>query len=193
VPQPLDELCSPPTIAALLGVSPPTVYTAIRRSREDGLCHLRTPGNQIKVRRRDVLAYCHRRGLRVPKGLVPPRPRVVVLHPDHSPSELVRMVLEPRCDVDVYNDPIDGLIALGGLRPPLVVVSSRCGRRFIERLCGAVDGVAGVGYMAVVLLVQEIPPSWERGPVPFPVNHPEPRDVTSSTLGQLVERLLGLK
>jgi excisionase family DNA binding protein len=187
-----DELCTPPTIARLLGVSPPTVYARLHQ-KLNGIPHIKTPGGQLRVRRRDVLAYCHQQGLKVPAGLLPLRPEVFVFHPDLDKANHIKALLAPRCRVRVFTDPIDGLLALGELRPPLVVISKHAGFGIIQRLCDAIRNSPEVGYSAVILLNSASVRTWRGGSVPLPLSIVEPDDIRhSAELGGIVNHLLGL-
>jgi excisionase family DNA binding protein len=186
-----NELLTPPAVASLLGVSPPTVYAAIQRDGQS-LGHIRTPGNQIRVRRREVLAYCHRMGFEVPSGLVPRRSSVVVLHPDRAVGLRVSDLLEPDCQVEVFTDDIEGLIAIGSLMPPQILISERFGRVLVKRLCMAIRDMSELGYMSVILLIRRDEPKWSGGVVPLPLRHREPRSVEDEDLRHVVRRLLGL-
>lgn len=155
----LDALCTPPAVAAMLGLTPPVIYGAIRRGGE-GLTCIRTPGGQIRVRRRDVLAYCHRAGHPVPYELLPPGLEIVLIHPDALFGRRAKTVLEGRYRVEWHRDVVDGLLAVSALDPPLVVVSCEVGDEVLRRLGAAVAEGTKRGYAALVVLdrTPRIPP-----------------------------------
>ena len=187
----LDDLCTPPTVAALLRVSRPTIYAALRR-REKALVHLRTPGGQIRIRRRDVLAYCHRVGLPVPTGLVPRPPDVMVVHPDADIRCRLVQELQPTFQVRTHHDIVDGLIDLGNLRPPLAMVSSRYGWELIDRLSRALQDTPRTDYICLVVLEREGRGYWTGGPVPCPLSMPEAPSAQGPSRREIIEKLLGL-
>lgn len=188
----LDELLTPPTVAALLHVSAPTVYAATQKTSQP-LGHLRTPGGQIRIRRRDLLAYCHRAGIPVPSGLIKPDPSVVLLHSAKAVCSRVRRILKPICRVEVFSDDIEGLISIGALSPPLIIVSESYGARLLERLCTAINEVQEIGYMAVIVMGERGRNMWDTGPVPLPLALPEPSSAEDPELRRVVSRLLGLR
>ena len=83
-------------------------------------------------------------------------------------------------------------MSIADIGPAMVIVSQQCGDFLVQRLCDAVENDADVGYMAIVLLIENEPARWEGGPVPLPVPIEEPLDVQRSNIGQIVEKLLGL-
>jgi excisionase family DNA binding protein len=187
----LDELCTPPAVATLLGVSPPTVYSAIRRAA-GGLTHLRTPGGQIRVRRRDVLAYCHRSGLPVPGSLLPPRPELVIIHPDPLQGQRLKVALEPRYAVQLHRDAVGGLLAIGRSHPPLVLVSRSVGEGTIDRLVEAVEEGSSVGYVAIVVLEPKASrAAWDGSAFTSSLSLPEQGGRAGVDLSAAVDKLLG--
>lgn len=138
------------------------------------------------------MAYCHRVGIAVPQGLIPPRPRVVVLHPDLSVGTRLSEILDPVCQVEVFTDEIEGLIHIGAVAPPQIVVSEQCGKWLVDRLCNAVNDLCELGYISVVHLVRRSVPVWNGGAVPLPLEVHEPRDSTHAELRIIVKNLLGL-
>jgi excisionase family DNA binding protein len=188
----LDELLTPPVVAALLHVSAPTVYAAIQKPGVS-LGHIRTPGGQIRIRRRDLLAYCHRAGVPVPAGLVKPDPAVVLLHSVKAVGNRVCRILEPICRVEVFSDDIEGLINIGALSPPLVIVGESYGERLLGRLCSAIEEVPEVGYTTVIVLGAHDRGGWDGGPVPLPLPWREPASLDDAGLRHVVSKLLGLR
>lgn len=188
---PLDELCTPPMVATILGVSTPTVYAAIRRD-DQGLAHLRTPGGQIRVRRRDVLAYCHQTGMVVPAGLLPVRPKVVVIHPVQRRVKRLQSQLGSRYKLHLFRDPLEGLSRIGALKPPLVLISQRVGAELINRLEDAIREDPAVGYITVVTMAPNAKNLPTEGSLPDPLVIPEPTGDGYCQVVPAVERLLGL-
>ncbi len=187
-----DELLTPPTVASMLGVSAPTIYAALQR-RNRRFEHIRTPGNQIRIRRRDVLAYCHREGIEVPMGLIPSRSPVVVLHPDSVMTSRIRSMLEPAFRVYTFVNDVEALVAVGSLRPPLALVSERYGKLLLRRLCTAIRDMSEIGYVTILQLTARPVEIWSGGPVPSPLLQSEPRDNRHRDLTMLIERLLGME
>jgi len=186
----LDDLCTPPSVAELLHVSRPTIYAALRRQR--GLEHLRTPGGQIRIRRRDVLAYCHGAGLPVPAGLVPRPPDVVVVHPDGARRDRITQALEPTCRVHGHEDAVDGLIALGRIRPPLAIISQQLGQDMVKRIGRGLHESPQQEYVALLVLTPKGPLQWTEACVPKPLCLAEPNAEGAQGLAEIVEKLLGL-
>ncbi len=187
----LDELCTPPAVATLLGVSSPTVYSAIRREI-GGLSHIRTPGGQIRVRRRDVLAYCHRVGIEVPYALFPPQPEVVVIHPDPLRGNRLRAALKGKYSVQLHRDTITGLMAVGRAHPPVVVVSRAIGDEAISRLVSATGEESTFGYVTLIVLETTTPtPRWTGGSFELPLSLSEQGSRAPAEISRVVERLLG--
>ena len=173
-------------MATLLSVSPPTVYAALRRS-EVGLDHLRTPGGQIRVRRHDVLAYCHRAGIEVPRGLITDA-TVVVVHPDRRASARLGRTLEGVARTTRFVDPVDALVHVGAAGPAMLLLSHRLGDDLTARAASALEDATWLGYTCVLRLVpgREVP--WSGGPVPQPLDVGES---SGRALATLVGSLLG--
>lgn len=163
-----EELLTPPAVATLLGVSPPTVYSALRR-RRSALEHLRTPGGQVRIRPRAVLAYCHRAGVPVPSGLLR-SPAALLVHPDRRTAARLARLLAPVAATGLETDLVDALVRIGADRPAAVLVSARFGDDLVERLPAAIEGADGLGYAVVVRLVPGREIGWSGGPVPSPVD-----------------------
>ena len=183
----LDELLTPPAVAHLLGVSPPTVYAALRRTNK-GLSHLRTPGGQIRVRRREVLAYCHGNGIAVPEDLLA-APVVHVLHPDRRAGGRLCRLLDGVAEARQFSDPVDALVHLGAERPAMLLVSDRVGDDLVERICTALTRSDWLGYTTVIRLVPGKTIPWEGGALPVPLDVGES---SGRSLAGLVAALLGV-
>lgn len=182
----MDELMTPPVVASLLGVSPPTVYAALRRDG-DGLEHLRTPGGQIRIRRRDVLAYCHRTGAPVPAGLLR-SPAAFVVHPDRRAGGRLVRLLEGVSRSVLYSEPVDALVHVGRERPAMVLLSHQLDRGLRQRVRSALLEGLEPGYTCVLDLVPGKAIPWSRGPLPRPF---EVGESAGRSLSLLVAALLG--
>lgn len=187
---PLEDFYTPPAVARMLGVSTPTVYLAVRRE-DGGMSHIRTPGNQIRIRGRDVYAYCHDAGLKVPPGLTPDPADVLVIHRSRTRARRIRKILGPRCNTVIETDPVVGLLRLGAMRPPLSLVSIELGIPFIARLSDAIKEGGVESYTALVVLQKKPNHLWDGGPVPIPLPIGEPTSTSHSNLQSAAYQLLG--
>jgi hypothetical protein len=190
-PDLIDELLTAPALANLMGLATPTIHNAIRRA-EGTMAHIRTPGNQIRIRRRDALAYCHENGIAVPAGLVPRPADVMVLHTSFRSAHVVRAHLPAHCRVSIETDAVTGLIRLGKSRPSLVIISIELGIPLIARLCDALRDDDYDDYTALVVLQRRPAPPWGGGPLPTPLPVGDPSSSAPSNLRSTVSRLLGL-
>jgi hypothetical protein len=117
---------------------------------------------------------------------------VVVVHPDEAQLDCIRQALEPACHVHGHADAVDGLIALGRIRPPLAVVSQQLGQDIVNRICRGLYESPRHEYAALLVLTPQGPQQRAEAPVPKPLCLAEPKADGAQWLTEIVEKLLGL-
>lgn len=100
--------------------------------------HFRTPGRHLRFRRLDLLDFLQKYGYPVPEVLRSGKPKVVVVDDDPNVLVAVRKALGRRFEVTAFADPFDALVAIGSMRPDVLVIDVHLkgldGLRCLERL-----------------------------------------------------------
>jgi excisionase family DNA binding protein len=86
--------------------------------------HFRTPGRHLRFRRADVLDFLRKYGYPVPDVLRQGKPSVHVVEEDAATLAIIERVLSGRVEVTSFSDPVDALVAIGSLRPDVIVLDT---------------------------------------------------------------------
>jgi len=188
----LDDQLSPPAVATLLGLAAPAVYAALRGGDRAPLVHHRTPGGQIRIRRREALRFCLRRGIAVTAALVPEPEAVLLLSVDSQNRARLARKLKPRARVLEHESLASALLAIGHFCPVLVLVDEPGFKA--ETLAALTELLAKsrehgcVGLLPVGCADDGLELTDIEGPLPFELRL---GDMGATALGRLVGRLLG--
>lgn len=112
-------------VAELLGVAVGSVANWIDHNQ---LKAGRTPGGHRRVTKQDLLAFVQERGLPVPAGLDPQRPRILVVDDETSVAHWVALEVgaqRPDCEVLEAHDGFAAGQIVGSCRPDLVILDLR--------------------------------------------------------------------
>jgi len=111
-------------VADLLAVGSHTVVKWVRDGR---LAAFRTPGGHRRIKEADLVSFLSASGMPIPEGLGH-RTRVLLLVSDAELSAGLRKATRMNreaFEVEVFADPVLGLVRLGAWRPEVVVLDTR--------------------------------------------------------------------
>ena len=118
-----DDLFTAPQVAKICSTDLKTIHNWVNRGE---MKYFRTPGRHLRFRRADILEFLTKFGYPVPVGLSATRPRVVVIDSVKSSSKEIARALSREVDLEVFQDHIDALLAIGKQAPSLVLVNGTC-------------------------------------------------------------------
>jgi excisionase family DNA binding protein len=149
----------------------------------------RSPGRHLRFRRLEVVAFLEEYGYPIPEFLRIAKPKVVVLDDDPNVLAALRRALSRRFELFMFQEPADGIVAVGTVQPEAVVLDAKTqsldGLRLLERL-GSMDATAHI--RTVVYASEEMrKPSLAAGASDFVLKG------EVSELRESLERLLGLE
>ena len=116
----LPDLYTASQVASFCGVDLKTIHMWCSRGE---LRFFRTPGRHLRFKQADVVEFLRKYGYPVPDALLAGRaPRVYVLDDDTAWLKLAQRALAKSFTVTVFDDPYDGIIAVGADVPDAVVL-----------------------------------------------------------------------
>ena len=118
-----DDLFTAPQVAKICSTDLKTIHNWVNRGE---IKYFRTPGRHLRFRRGDILEFLNRFGYPVPVSFRATRPRVVVIDSVISSSKEITRALSSDVDLEVFQDHMDALLAIGKQAPSLVLVNGTC-------------------------------------------------------------------
>ncbi|MDP1823226.1 MAG: response regulator [Archangium sp.] len=108
-----------------------TSRTTVQRWIDAGnLKAFRTIGNHRRVKPEDLVSFLRKQGMPIPSGLgkeAAPRVRILVIDDEARYVKALKAVLErtdKRFEVDIADDSLDGLLAVGARHPDIVLLDA---------------------------------------------------------------------
>jgi len=87
--------------------------------------HFRTPGRHLRFRRVEALDFLRRYGYPIPEVLAAGKPRVYLIDDDKASLAAVKRQLSGQFEVEMFDDGLDALIAIGIDPPDAVVMEAK--------------------------------------------------------------------
>jgi excisionase family DNA binding protein len=140
-----DDLFTAPQVARICSTDLKTIHNWVNRSE---MKFFRTPGRHLRFRRADVVTFLKKFGYPIPPGFADTRPQVMIIDRDEKSLKGLQRSLAKDLDVSAYVDPLDALLAVGGQRPALILVSGAGGAE-AWHLAGKLSAAGGEWQVAI--------------------------------------------
>lgn len=125
--------------------------TSIKNWIEKGeLSAFRTPGGHYRIERDSLKSFLTRHEMPNPFDEVEGRTVLLI----HSDDELIQKMVDRLGDdlvIEVAEDPLDGLIKLGNLRPRALVVDASMDGLDASAICDRISKSEGLGHVRVIV------------------------------------------
>ncbi len=141
-----DDLFTAPQVAKICSTDLKTIHNWVNRGE---IKYFRTPGRHLRFRREDILEFLNKFGYPVPDNFRATRPRIVVIDSVESSSKEITRVLSEDVELEIFQDHMDALLAIGKQAPSLVLVngtSDPAMMHVVERIATSESGVPVAVY-----------------------------------------------
>ncbi len=121
-PEAPRQLFTAAEMSAFCEVNLKTIHTWADRG---DIRHFRTPGRHLRFRRVEALDFLRRFGYPIPEVLAAGKPRVYLIDDDKASLAAVKRQLSGQFEVEMFDDGLDALIAIGIDPPDAVVMEAK--------------------------------------------------------------------
>jgi excisionase family DNA binding protein len=118
----IKDLFTAPQVAKICSMDLKTIHNWVNRGE---INFFRTPGRHLRFKREHVIEFLEKFNYPIPRELLSPRSKVLVLDSDQEKLNPIKIALSESADVLTYSDTFEAMLNIGKENPSLVLLNSK--------------------------------------------------------------------